>query len=731
MNKAIALALGTLLMSSPRLSAQTMIQKNNITLSSGLMTPEALWAMGRIGGAVASPDGKQIVYQVSYYSVKENKSHTMLFVQPARKMKPVALTTDAVSETDAAWIEGGKKIAFLREGQLWKMNADGSNRVKLTTSKTDIEGFRFSPDGKYVILIKSIPYHGTIKKNPEDLPKATGRLITDMNYRHWDHYVESISHPFVATVNGNMVDEGRDIMQGEPYECPVAPFGGIEQLAWSPDSKVIAYTSRKREGVAYANSTDTDIYLYDLTTGATRNICKQFTSDVQRQAWEKALKDVDLTKSLRNQKVNAEEFQNLHPGYDVNPRFSPDGRYIAWQSMARDGYESDLNRLCVMDIATGKKTFVTSQRNFDTNVDAFCWTPDSRSFYLTGVWNATVRIYHASLDGRIFQVSDDSWNDFGSVQMLGNKQLLATRHSMLHPDELYVVTPSKKEKQAKVEAITDENGEIFAQLALPKLQQRWVKTTDGKQELVWIILPPHFDATKKYPTLLYCEGGPQSPVSQFWSYRWNFSIMASYGYVIVAPNRRGLPGFGSAWNEEISGDWTGQCMADYLSAIDDAVASLPFVDKDRLGAVGASFGGFSVYYLAGHHDKRFKCFIAHDGAFNLESMYTDTEEAWFSNWEYDDAYWNKDRTAEASRTYQNSPHLAVDKWDTPILCIHGEKDYRINANQGMGAFNAARMRGIPAELLLFPDENHWVLKPQNGILWQRTFFNWLDRWLKK
>ncbi len=731
MNKAIALALGILLMGGPRLSAQTMIQKNNITLSSDLMTPEALWAMGRIGGAVASPDGKQIVYQVSYYSVKENKSHTMLFVQPARKVKPVALTTDAVSETDAAWIEGGKKIAFLREGQLWKMNADGSNRVKLTTSKTDIEGFSFSPDGKYVILIKSTPYHGTIKKNPEDLPKATGRLITDMNYRHWDHYVESISHPFVATVNGNMVDEGRDIMQGEPYECPVAPFGGIEQLAWSPDSKVIAYTSRKREGVTYANSTDTDIYLYDLTTGATRNICKQFTSDVQRQAWEKALKDVDLTKSLRNQKVNAEEFQNLHPGYDVNPRFSPDGRYIAWQSMARDGYESDLNRLCVMDIATGKKTFVTSQRNFDTNVDAFCWTPDSRSFYLTGVWNATVRIYHASLDGRIFQVSDDSWNDFGSVQMLGNKQLLVTRHSMLRPDELYVVTPSKKEKQAKVEAITDENGEIFAQLALPKLQQRWVKTTDGKQELVWIILPPHFDATKKYPTLLYCEGGPQSPVSQFWSYRWNFSIMASHGYVIVAPNRRGLPGFGSAWNEEISGDWTGQCMADYLSAIDDAVASLPFVDKDRLGAVGASFGGFSVYYLAGHHDKRFKCFIAHDGAFNLESMYTDTEEAWFSNWEYDDAYWNKDRTAEASRTYQNSPHLAVDKWDTPILCIHGEKDYRINANQGMGAFNAARMRGIPAELLLFPDENHWVLKPQNGILWQRTFFNWLDRWLKK
>ena len=654
----------------------------------------------------------------------------MLFVQSTNKVKPVSLTTDAISETDPAWIDGGKKIAFLREGQLWTMNSNGSDRVKLTTSKTDIEGFRFSPDGKNVILIKSIPYHGSIKKNPDDLPKATGMLITDMNYRHWDHYVESILHPFVAKVNGNTVDEGRDIMQGEPYECPVAPFGGIEQLSWGPDSKIIAYTSRKREGVAYANSTDTDIYLYDLTTGKTRNICKQFMSDSQRQAWEAALKNVDFTKSLCHQKVNSEEFQNLHPGYDVNPQFSPDGKYIAWQSMARDGYESDLNRLCIMDIATGKTSFVTTQRNLDTNVDTYCWTPDSRGFYLTAVWHATSRIYHASLDGNISQTTDDSWNDFGSVQMLGNKQILATRHSMLHPDDLYIVTPSKKEKQAKVEAITDENGHIFAQLAQPKLQQRWVKTTDGKQELVWIILPPHFDPAKKYPTLLYCEGGPQSPVSQFWSYRWNFSIMASHGYVIVAPNRRGLPGFGSAWNEEISTDWTGQCMADYLSAIDDAVSSLPFVDKDRLGAVGASFGGFSVYYLAGHHDKRFKCFIAHDGAFNLESMYTDTEEAWFSNWEYDDAYWNKDRTEAASRTYKNSPHLAVDKWDTPILCIHGEKDYRINANQGMGAFNAARMRGIPAELLIFPNENHWVLKPQNGILWQRTFFNWLDRWLK-
>ncbi len=293
-----------------------------------------------------------------------------------------------------------------------------------------------------------------------------------------------------------------------------------------------------------------------------------------------------------------------------------------------------------------------------------------------------------------------------------------------------MVTPGKEAKKTKIQAITSENKQILDQLHLGKVQQRWAKTTDGKDLMYWVMLPSDFDENKKYPTLLFCEGGPQSPVSQFWSYRWNIQIMAANGYVVVLPNRRGLPGFGSEWNEQISGDWTGQCMKDYLTAIDDAAANLPYVDKDRLGAVGASFGGFSVYFLAGHHDKRFKAFISHDGAFNLEAMYTETEENWFSNWEYDDAYWNKDLTLNAKRTYENSPHRFVDKWDTPILCIHGELDYRINATQGMSAFNAARMRGIPAQLLIFPDENHWVLKPQNGVLWQRTFFGWLDKWLK-
>lgn len=692
-----------------------MIGKNDIKLASDRMTPEALWAMGRIGGAQASPDGKQVVYQVGYYSVKENKSHQILYVMDADGKNKRQLTTSAKSETDATWIENGQKIAYLFGGQVWKMDADGGNKQQLTHSKADIEGFKFSPDGKRVILIKSIPYYGTIKKHPDDLPLTTGMVITDMNYRHWDHYVESIPHPYVAQVTENGIDEGKDILEGEPYECPMAPFGGVEQLAWSPDSKQIAYTCRKREGLAYAISTDSDIYLYDIDSQATRNLCKP--ANYQEPA-------IDPTKTMATQAVNHQD-GDFNVGYDQNPKFSPDGKYVAWQSMKHNGYESDRNRLLVYNLATGEKQYVTE--SFDTNVDEFCWGNDSQTLYFLACWHACVNVYQTNLKGQVSQITD-GWYDYGSVQLLGNtKKLLVTRHSMSHPDDIYSIALKKK---PEITQLTDENKHIFDQLEIGKIQQRWVKTTDGKEMLVWVILPPHFDETKKYPTLLFCEGGPQSPVSQFWSYRWNFQIMAAHGYVVIAPNRRGLPGFGSEWNEKVSGDWTGQCMNDYLSAIDDAAANLPFVERERLGAVGASFGGFSVYYLAGHHDKRFKCFIAHDGAFNLESMYTDTEEAWFSNWEYDDAYWNKDQTDRARRTYENSPHKAVDNWDTPILCIHGEKDYRINANQGFGAFNAARMKGIPAELLLFPDENHWVLKPQNGILWQRTFFNWLDRWLK-
>lgn len=722
MNKAMIFA-AALSISCNSVKAQdtmSFIGKSNITLNNDLMTPEALWAMGRIGSAQASPDGERIIYQVGYYSVKENKGHQVLYIMDADGRNNKMLTTSKKSETDAVWISNGSKIAFLCDGQIWEMNPDGTGRKQLTNDKTGIDGFKFSPDGKHVILIKQIPYHESIKQNPDDLPKATGRLITDMNYRHWDEYVETIPHPFLADVTPDGINEGTDIMKGEPYESPVKPFGGAEQLAWSPDSKTIAYTSRKKTGIEYAISTDTDIYLFNIETRQTVNLCKP--ADYKEP-------EINRAKSMKNQAVNSEENLKNNPGYDVNPKFSPNGLYVAWQSMPRNGYESDRNRLCVYNLSNGLKTYVTE--SFDSNVDDYCWSSDSKKLYFLGVWHGCENMYQTNLKGEVMQLTD-GWYDYGSVQLLNDgKKLLAERHSMSQASELYVVTPGKKEKSAQVQQITFENKHLYDQMTFGKIQQRWTKTTDGKDMLYWIVLPSHFDSTKKYPTLLFCEGGPQSPVSQFWSYRWNMQIMAANGYVVIAPNRRGLPGFGSKWNEEISGDWTGQCMNDYLSAIDDACENLPFVDKDRLGAVGASFGGFSVYYLAGHHDKRFKCFISHDGAFNLESMYTDTEEAWFSNWEYEDAFWNKDMSENAKKTYANSPHKFVDKWDTPILCIHGEKDYRINANQGMGAFNAARMKGIPAELLLFPDENHWVLKPQNGVLWQRTFFNWLDRWLKK
>ena len=739
MNKAKLLLAAVLMLSAPA-SAQNdtdVIGKQNIRLTSPTMTPEALWAMGRISSYEASPDGKRIVFQVGYYSVKQNKSHHVLYMMNADGSNRQLLTHSAKNETDATWLDA-ETIAFLTGGEIWAMKADGTARRQLSKTDSQVEGFKFSPDRSRVIILKSIPFHEVIKENPEDLPKATGRLVTDLMYRHWDHYVESIQHPFVCSVGDGLAiaNDGKDILEGEPYECPMEPFGGMEQLAWSPDSKTIAYTCRKKTGLAYSISTDSDIFLYDVLTSQTRNLCKP-------EGYKEP--KIDPTKSMKHQAVNAPENLKNNPGYDQNPKFSPDGKYVAWLSMARNGYESDRQRLCVYNLSTGEKKYLTE--TFDSNVDDFCWSDNKDALiYFIGVWHATENLYAVNWKGELKQMfatvtpqsgsgtqAGNPWADFGAIQLMNNgKQLLMERHSFTAPADLYVVTPNfKRPQNTAITQITFENKHITDQMAIPSVEQRWVTTTDGKQMLVWVVLPPNFDKTKKYPTLLFCEGGPQSPVSQFWSYRWNFMIMASQGYVVVAPNRRGLPGFGQQWLEQISGDWTGQCIKDYLSAIDFAASNLPYVDKDRMGAVGASFGGFSVYYLAGHHDKRFKCFIAHDGAFNFEAMYTETEENWFSNWEYDDAYWNKDQTQNARKTYENSPHRFVDKWDTPILCIHGEKDYRINATQGMSAFNAARMRGIEAQLLIFPDENHWVLKPQNGILWQRTYFNWLDRWLKK
>ena len=709
------------MLGSTKAQETEVIGKSNIKLNSRMMTPEAMWAMGRIGATEASPNGDKVVYQVGYYSVKQNKSHQVICIMDADGANNKQLTTSSKSETDPTWLDA-ETIAFISGGEIWTMKADGSNRRQVSKTDGNVEGFKFSPDRSKVIILKSLPFHEIIKKNPDDLPKATGRRVTDLMYRHWDHYVESIQHPFVFSVGEGfaIAGNGTDILEGEPYECPMEPFGGIEQLAWSNDSKQIAYTCRKKTGLEYSISTDSDIFLYNIDTKTTRNLCKPANYVAPK---------VDPTRTLAIQSVNDKENLKNNVGYDQNPQFSPDGKYIAWLSMERDGYEADLNRLCICDLQTGDKRYI----DWQSDVDAFCWAPQkdkqAKLFFLS-VWHGCVNMYSVTQKDEVKQLTED-WADWTSLQLANDgKRILATRQSLSAPTDIYMVTPGKSIEKTKIEQLSFENKHILDQLTFGKMQQRWVTTSDGKQMLVWVMLPANYEEGKKYPTLLFCEGGPQSPVSQFWSYRWNFQIMAANGYVVIAPNRHGLPGFGQEWKEEISGDWTGQCMQDYLAAIDDAADNLPFVDKNRLGAVGASFGGFSVYYLAGIHEKRFKAFIAHDGAFNLAAMYTETEENWFSNWEYDEAYWHRPQMPRAKKTYHDSPHKMVEKWDTPILCIHGEKDYRINATQGMSAFNAARMKGIPAELLIFPDENHWVLKPQNGILWQRTFFEFLDKWLK-
>ena len=671
---------------------KNLIGKSDIRIKDGRMTPEALWAMGRIGGMNVSPDGKRVVYTVAYYSVPENKSNREVFVMNADGWDNKQITKTGFAENEAVWIKGGTKIAFLcnesGSSQLWEMNPDGTDRKRLSDYDKDIEGFAFSPDEKKVLFISQVKtVNSTADKYP-DLDKATGVIITDLMYKHWDEWVTTVPHPFVADFDGESISNPVDVMEGELFESPMKPFGGIEQLAWNTTSDKIAYTSRKKTGKEYAISTNSDIYVYDLNTKQTTNITEE------------------------------------NKGYDTNPTYSPDGKSIAWLSMERDGYEADQNRLMVMNLETGEKTFVS--KDFDSNVDSYCWSADCERIYFTGVWHGESQVYQIDLaNGNKITPLTEGMYDYASVALLGDK-LIAQRHSMSMGDEIYSIDLTGDHT---VTQLTFENKHIYDQLTMGKVEERWMKTTDGKQMLTWVIYPPQFDPNKKYPTLLFCEGGPQSPVSQFWSYRWNFQIMAANDYIIVAPNRRGLPGFGLEWNEAVSGDYGGQCMKDYFTAIDE-VAKEPYVNKDRLGCVGASFGGFSVYWLAGHHDKRFKAFIAHDGIFNMEMQYLETEEMWFANWDMGGAYWEK-QNATAQRTFANSPHKFVDKWDTPILCIHGEKDYRILANQGMAAFNAAVLRGVPAELLIYPDENHWVLKPQNGVLWQRTFFEWLDMWLKK
>ena len=657
---------------------------------------DVLEQLGRVSAPCVAPDGKTVLFGVSYENLAENNSNNDLYlIEIDSEKAPVKITDTPKSESSAVWIANGSKIAFIYpdadgNAQMWTMNPDGTNRVQATEHPGGISGFLLSPDEKKVVVIGNVKYARNAGDLYPDLPKATGRVIDDLMYKHWDEWVTEIPHPFVGSFDGAKVSGLKDIMADEPFEAPMKPFGGVESFAWHPNSEMLVYVSRKKTGMEYALSTNSDLYAYDLATGQTRN----------------------LTEGMM--------------GYDTAPAFSPDGNYLAWLSMEHDGYESDRNRLFVLNCKTAEKYELPG--NWDYSIDEFSWAPDGKSIVFIAPKDGVIPVFEVAMKKGAAPVQlVDVQADFTSLQVTRD-YIVTMMHSMLRPNEVMTIARNPKGRRTALWELTDINGDIFANLDMPYVEKRLVPTTDGKQMTTWVVYPPHFDKNKKYPALLYCQGGPQSPVSQFWSYRWNLALMAAEGYVVIAPNRRGLPGFGSEWNAQISKDYPGQNMADYLAAVDD-LKKEPYIDAARIGATGASYGGFSIYYLAGHHEGRFAALLAHAGIFNMEAQYLETEEMWFANWDMGGAFWEKDNAA-AQRTFANSPHRFVDRWYTPIMISHGEYDYRILASQGMSAFNAAKLRGIPAEMVVFPDENHWILKPQNAVLWQRLFFRWFDKWLK-
>jgi dipeptidyl aminopeptidase/acylaminoacyl peptidase len=670
---------------------------SSVAGTSQTLTPELLWKLGRLSDPRISPDGKTVLFNVKNYDLAANKGQGDIFTTAYYGGEPVALTTSPAEETSARWRPDGKKIAFMtadKEGamQIWEMNPDGSNKTQISNVAGGVNCFGYAESLKHIWYASDV----TLDKKPSeiypDLPKTDGaRIIDGLMFKHWNQWDDyAYSHIFVATYAEGSMGAGVDIMPNERWDSPMGPFGGDEQIAFSPDGKKLAYTSKKLNGTAAATSTNSDIYIYDLNSGKTSN----------------------LTEGMN--------------GYDTDPVWSPDGNKILWLSMEIAGYESDRNRLFQYDFDAKKKGEVLS--NFDYPVNNMSWTSDGKSILFTASKNATKQIFiydtQAKPGAELRQITNDQadYNDicvYGSAKTL---MVIASRTDMTMPQDLFNVDV----KTGVAKMITNVNEKLLSPLKKCNVAKRMVKTSDGKDMLVWVIYPPDFDANKKYPALLYCQGGPQSVVSQTYSFRWNFSLMASQGYIVVAPNRRGLPSFGEEWNDQIAGDWGGQAMTDLLSAIDD-VSKEPYVDKDKLGAVGASFGGFSVYWLAGHHNKRFKTFISHCGVFNLESEYLATEEIFFAHHDMGGNPWDRPKPKSFDAF---SPSKFVQNWDTPILVIHNEKDFRVPLNQGMEAFTAAQLRNIPSRFLYFPDEGHHVVKPQNGVLWNRVFFEWLGRTLK-
>ena len=613
-----------------------------------VMTPELLWKLGRLSPMGISMDGKSIVYKVTFPSVAENKSDSKYYSIPV----------------------------------------SGGNASEITDYKTLLKDKNVSPDGAYVVYNEEVKIDNVHGKDfyPE-LDKSNVQVYNGLDYRHWDTWNEGkFNHVFYKENKENAV--GTDIMKGENFDAPQKPFGGDEDYIWAPDGKSIFYVCKKQAGTAYAVSTNTDIYQYDLASGKT---------------------------------TNKTEF-NL--GYDTRPSFSPNGN-LTWLQMKRDGYEADKNDLIVS--FKGQNSNLTG--GWDGTVDDYLWSADAKKIYFTAAVDGTKQLFEVNFPGltkiavSVNQITNGDFDVNDLVGFSGNS-IIVSRSDMNHASELFSFDLKKKAWKQ----LSNINTETYNSLALSKTERRYVTTTDGKKMLVWVILPPNFDANKKYPTLLYCQGGPQSALTQFYSFRWNFQLMAANGYVVVAPNRRGMPGHGVEWNEQISKDWGGQVMDDYLSAIDD-VAKENYVDKARLGCVGASYGGYSAFYLAGIHNNRFKTFIAHDGVFNTQSMFGTTEEVFFNNWDFGGPYWEKDNKV-AQKTYTVfNPASHVEKWNAPILIIQGGLDFRVPIGQSQEAFQAAQILGIKSRFLYFPEENHWVLKPQNAQVWQREFYKWLKETL--
>ena len=669
-----------------------------IEIKDGKFTPEVLLSLGRVGDPQVSPDGTRILYSVNYQDVKENKGNADLWLIDIEGKTPaVNITNTPSSESNAVWINDGSQIAFLyrdpakedSKTQVWVMDAKGGNRKPVSEMENGVDGFVISPDGTKIILVSQVKYGKTQPTDHyADLDKANARIIDDMMYKHWDQWVTEVPHPFVADFTGNVVKDPKDILEGTDYESPMLPWGGIESLAWTADSKQVIYTCRKKTGKEYAFSTNSDLYLFDVASGKTIK---------------------NLTEGMM--------------GYDTNPRVFKDK--VAFLSMEHDGYEADKNRIFVLDLKSGEKKDLTE--NWDYSADDLQWSPDGKFIYFLAPYQGTIPMFRVNVETQQVDTVTpgiNDWHDYAAIVPLKDNKLLTLRHSYAEPNEIFSVEMGKEPVK-----LTTTNDALLAKVDSISMRKEIVKTTDGKDMTVWVVLPPNFDPNKKYPSIFFCEGGPQSPVSQFFSYRWNFRLMASQGYVVIAPNRRGLPGFGTEWNAQISGDYGGQNMKDYMSAA-TYMKQQPYIDGDRMGAVGASYGGYSVYWLAGNHNNMFACFLAHAGIFNLEAQYLETEEMWFTQWDLGGPVWEKDN-AKAQKTYREAnPINFVNNWNTPIMITAGELDYRIVFTQATQAFNAAKIRGIPARMVLFPEENHWILRPQNSLLWQREFFRWLDTWLK-